>query len=77
MPESRYLVLIPMGDEWHIATRAGRLITTSERTQIGLGRIEGRRPPVILADLLGSGQVHLPTVDLLELVTDQAAPTSE
>lgn len=68
----RFLVLVPQGDEWHIATRAGRLVTTTERTQIPLGRIEGRRPPAILADSVG----ELPTVDLFELLVDQNAPTS-
>lgn len=67
---SRFLVLVPAGEEWHIATRAGRLVTTTERTQIALGRIEGKRAPLILADNAGS----LPTVDLLELLTDQVQP---
>lgn len=68
MPD-RYLVLVPAGDEFHVATREGRIVTTTEKTQIGLGRIEGRRPPVVLASNVGS----LPTVDLWALVTDQAA----
>lgn len=68
----RFLVLVPQGDEWHIATRSGRLVTTTERTQIALGRIEGRRPPSILADAVG----ELPTVDLFELLVDQVAPAA-
>jgi hypothetical protein len=71
MPD-RYLVLVPAGDEFHVATRGGRLVTTTERSQIGLGRIEGRRPPVILASNTG----EVPTVDLWELVTDQAQPAA-
>lgn len=70
---SRFLVLVPAGEEWHIATRAGRLVTTTERTQIALGRIEGKRAPLILADNAGS----LPTVDLLELLTDQVQPAAD
>lgn len=67
---NRFLVLVPQGDEWHIATRAGRLVTTTERAQIGLGRIEGKRAPLILADAVGD----LAVVDILELLTDQVAP---
>jgi hypothetical protein len=69
---SRFLVLVPQGDDWHIATRGGALVTTTERQQIALGRIEGKRPPQILAD----NAVTLPTVDLFELLADQVAPAS-
>jgi hypothetical protein len=68
---ARFLCLIPSGDEWHIATRGGRLVTTTERAQVGLGRIEGKRAPVIAADTVGSGTALLPTVDLYEVSLDQ------
>lgn len=70
--QPRFLVLVPKGDDFHIATRGGRLVTTTERTQIALGRVEGRRPPVILAD----STPNVATVDLFELLADQVAPTA-
>lgn len=74
---SRFLCLIPAGDEWHIATRGGRLVTTTERAQIGLGRIEGKRAPVIAADNVGLGRAQLPTVDLFEVSLDQGPLPTE
>ncbi|TFV90424.1 hypothetical protein [Blastococcus sp. CT_GayMR16] len=76
---ARFLCLIPApsGDEWHIATRGGRLVTTTERSQVALGRIGGRRAPLIAADNVGTGQMQLPTVDLFEMSLDQGSvPTA-
>lgn len=67
---TRYVVLVPQGDEWHIATRSGRLVTTTERTQVALGRIEGKRPPLIVAGTSAA----VPLVDLVELLTGQESP---
>lgn len=70
MPDARFLVLVPRDDEWHLATNAGRLVTTTERTQIPLGKIEGKRAPVIGCDAVGG----LPSIDLTELITGQVLP---
>lgn len=70
---SRFIVLVPAGDEWHVVTRAGRLVTTTERSQVALGRIDGKRAPLILADNVGD-EVALPTVDLVELLTGSVEP---
>lgn len=67
---SRFLVLVPVGEDWHIATRGGALLTTTERVQIPLGRIEGKRPPQILAD----DTAGVPTIDLFEALADQVSP---
>jgi hypothetical protein len=70
VPADRFLVLVPVGEDWHVATRDGALLTTTERTQIPLGRIEGKRPPAILANRTGGVE----TRDLADILTDQAAP---
>jgi hypothetical protein len=72
----RFLVLVPVADEWHVATNAGRLITTTERSQVALGRIEGKRAPFIGADNLGTGRVAVSSIDLTELITGQVAPAA-
>jgi hypothetical protein len=61
----RYLVLVPRDSEWYAATRNRRLVTTTERNQIALGRMEGRRPPAILI----SSEATVPTIDLVDLLT--------
>jgi len=66
----RYLVLVPRDGEWHAATREGLLVTTTERTQIALRSLEGRRPPAILVS------TETPTLDLVDLLTGAVEPTA-
>jgi hypothetical protein len=67
----RYLVLVPRDSEWYIATRNGKAVTTTERSQIALGRMEGRRPPAIL---VSTDRSTLPTLDLVDLLTGDVEP---
>lgn len=70
----RYAVLVPRDSEWYLATRGGRLVTTTERAQIALGRMEGRRPPAIL---VATDRSTLPTIDLVDLLTGDVEPAGE
>jgi len=65
-----YLVLVPRDGEWHAATREGLAVTTTERTQIALRSMEGRRPPTIVVS------TDMPTIDLVDLLTGTVEPTS-
>jgi hypothetical protein len=68
----RYLVLVPRDGEWHAATRGDQLVTTTERAQIALRGMEGRRPPLIVLDADGP----VPSWDLVDLLAISVQPTA-